>query len=51
MNVLYVVLGSNSLSNWSFVSPQPTYELAEKYLSESVDFRYYKIEKVWGWPF
>lgn len=51
---VFVVLKSLDCVAWSYHETYPTYEEAEAYLRtyyEVTSHQYWKIEKVWSWPF
>lgn len=51
MDIKYKVLGSDDLTRWYLYDSYKTYEEAEKAVEFRTHYQYYKIEKVWEYPF
>jgi len=51
---VFTILKAHNLGSWVYHKSYWTYEEAEDYLktsSEVTSYQYWKIEKVWSWPF
>lgn len=53
MDVHWYVFGCNSLAtqDWNVVDIQNTEEEAINCLKDCVEYQYWKIEKIWSYPF
>jgi len=53
MNVHWYIFGCNSIAtqDWTIVDIQNTEEEAINSLKDCVEYQYWKIEKIWSYPF
>jgi hypothetical protein len=53
MDLKWYIFGCNSLvvNKWEFVDEQPTEEAAISRLKDCFEYQYWKIEKIWSYPF